>query len=58
MNQLASDRNLLKRIDEYGKGLTPGEVELVESFMKWVETKPLTEKQRKVAEQIEERRVR
>lgn len=57
--QLRADKNLLTRIDTYGKGLTPGQVKLVESFMKWVDGgKALTPSQRAVAEDIDEQTVR
>jgi hypothetical protein len=55
--QLKADRKLLRRIDEFGKGLTPAEVNLIESYLRWVEHEPLTKKQREVAEAIDDRRV-
>lgn len=57
VDQLTRDRNLLKRIDVYGDNLLPREKDYIESFMRWVETKELTPAQRKVAEDIDERRV-
>lgn len=55
--QLLEDRRLLKRIDEYGKELTSSEVKMLESFLVWVESRELTPAQRKVAEDIDDRRV-
>ena len=55
--QLLEDRKLLKRIDDYGKDLTNSEVKMLESFLVWVESRELTPAQRKVAEDIDDRRV-
>lgn len=58
-SQLQKDRDLLHRIDDHGVGLTPRETEMLESFLTWTERgSPLTEKQRKAAEDIDERRIR
>lgn len=57
--QLQQDRRLLQRIDDHATGLSPREATMLESFLVWTESgKPLTEKQRKVAEDIDEHRVR
>ena len=57
--QTKADLRLVKRIDEFGKGLTSAEVVMVESFTRWLEGgRPLTEKQRAVAERIDEQRIR
>ena len=56
--QLKADRNLVKRIDEFGKRLSPYETGVIESFTRWLEGgRPLTENQRKLAEDIDNRRV-
>lgn len=56
--QLRADKNLLKRIDIYGKNLTKNEVSMLESFIQWTDGgKPLTPSQRRVAEQMDEERV-
>ena len=58
MSQLEDDKKLLKRIDLYGKGLSESECDMLEGFVRWVEDgRALTEKQRRVAEQIDDRRV-
>ena len=59
LTRLQQDKNILARIDTYGVGLTDAEIEAVDSFLKWVEKgQELTEKQRKWAEDIDEKRVR
>jgi hypothetical protein len=58
VDQLKEDRNLILRIDQYGKNLHDDEVDFVESASKWLESgKPLTTKMRKWAEDIERKRV-
>lgn len=58
--QLKEDQKILDRIDSFGAGLSTGEISLLESFMKRVkdEERPLSEKQRKIALEIDDRRVR
>lgn len=56
--QLRADRNLLKRIDEYAKNLSPRQIAFVESLTRWLESgKVLTDAQRGAAEDIDERYV-
>ena len=58
MGQLEDDKKLIERIDLYGKGLTSAECDMMESFTQRLdEGRPLSEKQRKVAEEIDDRRV-
>lgn len=56
--QLREDEKILARIDQFGHGLSEGEIRLLESFMRWTgEGKPLTPRQRQIAHEIDERRV-
>lgn len=54
--QWEEDRKLLRRIDDYAKGLSEKQKKLLESFMRRVEgdKKPLSETQRKIAEEWDE----
>lgn len=55
----SSDRNLVQRIDDHAKGLSEWEVEFVASLVDRVaEGRELTEKQRAIAERIDEEKVR
>lgn len=55
---LSSDRNLVTRLDEHAKGLTPWETDFVASLVeRVVEGHELTDKQRKVAERIDDEKV-
>jgi hypothetical protein len=57
--QWKEDYNLVKRIDEHGENLTDWEVEFVASAVEWIDcNKVLTDKMRKIAERIDEQRVR
>lgn len=57
--QLAEDLKLLRRVDGFAKGLSPKQVDLVESFMRrlTVEKRSLSPAQRKIAEEFDERYV-
>lgn len=59
LDQLSRDRNLIARIDEFGKGLSSWEIDFVESCTRRLdEGSPLSAKQRQTAEEIDGRRVR
>lgn len=54
----SADKRLLTRIDEFGQNLSEWEVEFVESCLKRLETgQPLTDKQRAIAERLDEEKV-
>jgi hypothetical protein len=56
-NQLQADRWLLEYIDDKASGLTPWEIEFVESLTAWLERdRVLTPKQREQANHIRDRR--
>lgn len=57
--QLAEDAKLLKRVDEFGDGLSPRQVDLLESFMRRVfkDKRALSEAQRRIALEWDERHV-
>ena len=56
--QLAADKRLLDRIDQFGKGLTTYEKGFVESALRRLDAgQALSDKQRKLADDIDERRV-
>lgn len=56
---LKEDAKLLARIDDHGKGLTPWEVERVAEWLEQVNHgRPLSWKQRKLLERIDDERVR
>lgn len=58
VSQLQKDKNLVGRVKTYGKGMLPREILLINSYLAWVASgKELTAPQRKVAEDIDERRV-
>jgi len=70
-DQITQDRRLVQRIDEHGVNLSDREQEMVESFLLrlggaldagqkriWGPGRELSEAQRRVAEAIDERRVR
>lgn len=53
--QLQKDKNLLTRIDEFGKGLNDYEKGFLDSCLKQVEAgRSLSEKQRALAEKLDE----
>ena len=51
------DRDLAERIDAEGEGLTPWEIDFVESILRQLDGgRPVTPRQRKVLEQLEDQR--